>query len=251
MRATALAVLLVVLATWVGRAELPDLSGIWAMVQVFQQTAVLPIVGEVSRTSWVAQFVEVSQDGGLLTMVDRYCFTEVDDGTPLVHTEIPDEFMAALAPTPRTAVVRETEEGVMFEQPDYIEVRGAVLDEPATDPLPVEPLDPRVFDQDGDGQPGMTVRVTVLAIVRGETYIVQRVRYRLHGSVIGPDRIEGRIEWIDEQSVLEATNPLLEADTIGAPDPDPTVHRFVMVRADPSWTCETLRERLAELLGEE
>jgi hypothetical protein len=251
MRTGTILALLLTLVSCRSVAELPDLSGIWAMVQVFPQIAVLPIAGEVPRTSLVAQFVEVAQDGGTLTMVDRYCFTEVDDGTPLVHTEIPDAFMAALTPTPRTASVRETEEGVTFEQPTYVEVRGAVLEDPAIDPLPVDPLDPRVIDQDGDGQPGMTVRVTVIAIIRGETYIVQRVQYRLIGRVVGSDRIEGRIEWTDEQSVLAATNPLLEADTIGMPDPDPAAHRFVMIRVDPSWTCETLRARLSEILGVE
>jgi hypothetical protein len=29
-----------------------------------------------------------------------------------------------------------------------------------------------LVDQDGDGRPGMTVHVTVLGIIRGETYLV-------------------------------------------------------------------------------
>ncbi len=230
-------------------AELPDLSGTWAMVQIFPQIAVLPIAGEVPRSSTVVQFVDVEQDGATLTMNDRYCFTLVDDGTPLVKTEIPPEFMTALLPTPRTALLVESEEGIQFDQLPYVEVRGATLDDPVLDSLPTDPLDPRVFDQDGDGKPGMTVRVTVLGIVEGETYIVQRVQYRLIGWVIGADRIEGRIEWTDEQSVLDATNPLLEADTIGWPDPDPAAHRFVMIRVDPSWTCETLLAKLEEILA--
>lgn len=231
-----------------GAAEIPDLSGTWAMVQVFPQIAVLPLAGEVPRSSTVVQFVDVAQDGETLTMRDRYCFTVVDDGTPLVKTEIPDAFMSALVPTPRIAVLRASDEGVAFQAANYVEVRGATLDDPVADPLPLDPLDPRVIDQDGDGQPGMTVRVTVLGIVKGETYIVQRVQYRLTGWVAGPDRIEGRIEWTDEQVVLAATNALLEADTIGRHDPDPAAHRFVMVRVDPEWTCETLRERLSEIL---
>ena len=250
MRRNAIVWLLLALSCCAGAAEIPDLSGTWAMVQVYPQIAVLPLAGEVPRSSTVVQFVDVTQDGEVLTMRDRYCFSVVDDGTPLVKTEIPEAFMAALAPMPRSAVLRSTDEGIAFEAANYVEVRGAALDDPVADPLPVDPLDPRVIDQDGDGQPGMTVRVTVLAIVEGETYVVQRVQYRLSGWVIGPDRIEGRIEWSDEQVVLAATNPLLEADTIGRHDPDPAAHRFVMARADPSWTCETLRERLSEILGD-
>jgi len=249
MRRAMVAVLLLAGLARPAVAELPDMVGTWAMVQVFPQIAVLPFAGEVRRTSIVAQFVEVTQDGAALTMIDRYCFTNVDDGTPIVRTEIPASFIASLRPTARTATLRETDEGISFEQPPYLEVRGALLDDPASDPLPTDPLDPRVVDQDGDARPGMTVRVTVLGIVQGETYVVQRVWYRLTGSMVDAGRIEGRIEWTDEQTVLDATNPLLKADTIGYPDPDPAAHRFVMVRVDPSWTCDTLRERLEEILG--
>jgi len=249
MRTGTVLVLVLALMSYGSLAELPHLSGRWAMVQIYPQIAVLPIAGEVPRSSLVVQFVDIAQEGAALTMLDRYCFTDVEDGTPLVKTEIPEAFMASLVPAPRVGTLRETDEGIAFEGASYVEVRGAALDDPATDPLPTDPLDPRVIDQDGDGHPGMTVRVTVLGIVEGETYIVQRVQYRLSGWLIGPDRIEGRVEWIDEQSVLAATNPLLEADTLGWPDPDPTAHRFVMARVDETWTCEALRERLAELLG--
>jgi len=246
--ATTVILLVALLGCWVA-AGLPDLSGTCAMIQILLQIAVLPLVGEIPRTSIVAQSVDVVQEGATLTMTGRYCFIDVDDGTPLVKTEIPAAFISSVTPGPRTAQLRETEGGIEFKQPIYLEVRGAVLDDPAADPLPTDPFDPRVFDQDGDGRPGMTVRVTILGIVQGETYVVQRVRYRLIGRVIGSDRIEGRIDWIDEQSVLDATNALLKADAMGTPDPDPSAHRFVMVRVDASWTCETLRERLPEILG--
>lgn len=244
-------VTLALLLGFCATAEVPDLSGTWAVIQVFRGVAVLPLAGEVPRTSVVAQFVSIEQDGANLTLLGRYCFTDVDDGTPLVETVIPEVFTASLAPTPRAAVLRETDDGVVFDQPAYVEVRGAVLEDPANDPLPDDPLDPRIVDQDGDGRPGMTVRITVLGIVEGETYVVQRVTDRMIGPVIDADRIEGRIEWTDEQSVLAATNPLLEIDTAGGPDSDPAASRFVMVRVDPSWTCETLRERLAAILREE
>jgi len=249
VRTVVCAVLLSVVGACAVLANPPDLSGPWAMVQIYPQIAILPLAGEVPRSSTVVQFVDITQDADLLTMVDRYCFTDVDDGTPLVKTVIPPGFMASLRPSPRTGFVRESEEGTVFESAPYLEVRGAVLDDPAVDPLPTEPDDPRVIDQDSDGHPGMTVRVTVLGIVEGETYVVQRVTYHMTGRLVAPDRIEGRIDWTDEQTVLEATNPLLEADTIGAPDPDPAAHRFVMIRVDPAWTCETLRERLGEILG--
>jgi len=202
------------------RGALPDIAGRWAMVQVYRQTAVLPFAGEVPRTSYVVQLVEVEQDGATLTMRDVYCLTYVDEGKPLVNTEIPALFMAALRPLPRTATLSEDGDEIVFAQPPYLEVRGAVLENAQADELPTDPDDPRVFDQDGDGHPGMTVSVKILGIIEWQTFVVQRVRYSLRGTVVGPDRVEGRIEWSDEQTVLEATNALLKADTIGIPNPD-------------------------------
>ena len=250
MRVTRLALLVCLVFSPLATGEVPILDGRWAMVQVYPQIALLPIAGEVTRSSMVAQFVEVEQNGAMLTMRDAYCFTIVDDGTPLVETVIPDAFMASLMPEPRTAILVEQTASVRFESSTYTEVRGVILDDPAFDPLPDGPEDPRVVDQDGDGNPGMTVRVSILGLIGGETYVVQRVSYRLSGVVIGPDRIEGTIDWSDEQVVLGATSPLLEADTIGALDPDPEAHRFVMVRVDETWTCEALRESLEQILGE-
>lgn len=219
------------------------------MVQVYPQTAVLPFAGEVSRASYVVQWVDIEQDGSVLTMRDRYCLTFVDDGTLLVSTEIPTAFMEALRPTARTANLSGQEGKVRFIQDQYLEVRGALLENPGTDELPTAPDDPRVLDQDGDGNPGMTVSVKILGIMEGQTYIVQRVQYALSGIVVAPDRIEGTITWSDEQTVLEATNPLLKVDTIGYPDPDPAKHIFVMIRLQESLTCEWLAEHWWELFG--
>ena len=248
-RRTALGMLLVVLLGEGSFGTIPDLEGTWAMVQVYPQTAVLPFAGEVTRTSYVVQWVDIEQDGNVLTMRDRYCLTFVDDGTLLVSTEIPVAFMASLMPTVRTASLSEQEGDVRFVQDPYLEVRGALLENPGTDELPTEPDDPRVFDQDEDGFPGMTVFVKILGILDGRTYIVQRVQYVLSGIVVAPDRIEGTIEWSDEQTVLEATNPLLKADTIGYPDPDLTKHVFIMVRVQEPLACEWLLEHWWEFFG--
>ncbi len=230
-------------------AQWPDLEGRWAMIQVYPQIAVLPFAGEVSRTSYVVQMVEIVQSGAALTLLDRYCLTHVEDGTPLVVTTIPRAFMASLRPQPRTAILSETDDGLSFVQAPYVEVRGALLEDEIADALPTEAADPRVIDQDGDGNPGLTVFVLILGIVEGETYIVQRVMTELTGTVVFSDRIEGTIQWTDEQSVLEASNPLLKVDTIGYPDPDPTAHRFLMVRVDENWTCDRLSEEWATLFN--
>jgi len=251
---------LVVLAIWatgvlswphVFANDVPDLSGRWAMMQIYPQTATLPFAGEVLRTSTVLQLVDVEQDGTALTLRDVYCHTDIDDGTSLVKTTIPSAFMQSLRPATRTAtlVAKSTVPAWRFVQPPYVEVRGAMLASPETDPLPDDPEDPRVFDQDGDGEPGLTVQVTILGIVEGRTFLVQRVRYALDGAVLSNSAIDGSVVWSDEQSVLGATNPLLLVNTESAPDPHPEKHMFIMRRVEEGMTCERLLETWREIFG--
>jgi hypothetical protein len=182
-------------------------------------------------------------------MYDRYCFTVIEESSSLATTEIPAAFMASLRPQPRAAALQEDNGETRFAQPSYLEVRGAVLENPEADALPVDPADPRVIDQDEDGFPGMTVNVSIFGFVEAQIYVVQRVQYELNGVVLSADRIEGLIQWTDEQNVLAATSPLLLAGAESIQDPDPTKHIFVMVRAGEDWTCEWLSEHWREVFG--
>jgi hypothetical protein len=229
--------------------DIPDLEGGWVMLQVYPQIATMPLAGEVAQASYVVQFVSIDQDAETLTMHDSYCFTVVDSGTPLVRTEIPAAFMASLVPSPRTAIITEQDGALVFTQSPYVEVRGAHLKDIGSDDLPVSSEDPRVFDQDEDGKPGMSISVSILGIVMGQTYVVQRVRYTLNGIVISPDWIEGTIDWSDEQNILGVSNPFLDVDASSSPDPDPSKHRFIMIRARDDWTCEWLQEHWGQVFG--
>jgi hypothetical protein len=230
-------------------ASLPDLSGRWAMVQVMPAMAVFPIFGDVELTTIVTALVDVEQTGGTLVLRDAYCFTDVQMNPPVATTRVPEQFMTSLHPVPRSAVLQPCDGGWRFIQPSVTEVRGAVLADPARDPLPTDAADARVIDQDGDGHPGLTVPVTMAGLVTGETYVVQRLRFALDGRLVGADTISGSIEWTSEQHVVAASDMLLLLSYTYRAHPDPTRHVFVMRRVDLDWTCETTRERLPSLLS--
>ena len=248
-RCLVLALMFVALVSVVGLGVFPDLSGDWAMLQVYPLVAELPLGGTSSQTSYVVQFVTIEQDEEQLTMTDRYCFTVVEDDSPLSDTVIPDAFMAALRPKPRTATLADEGGETLFVQERYVEVRGATLDDEANDLLPNDLDDPRIFDQDEDGSPGMTVVIKLLGFLNEEIYVVQRVQYALSGVVVSPDRIEGSVDWSDEQMILDATSSMLMAESSSTPDPDPAKHIFIMLRLQEDWTCEDLREQWREVFG--
>lgn len=227
----------------------PDLSGDWAVVQVLVATADLPIVGSLRIDTIVGALTHITQSGSTLILQDRYCFTDAEPSTFLFTTNIADTVMQSIVPEPRTATLSLVDCDIRFNQDWYTEVRGAILEDPEAEALPIDPEDPRLVDLEGDGHPGMTINASILGLFTGEGYAVQRYRYRLAGTVFNADTIVGYVDWTSEQTVVEATNPLFMEAFSDDTDPDPTKHKFVMIRIDETWTCETLREQLPTILG--
>ncbi len=227
----------------------PDLSGDWAMAQVLVAVADLPVVGRVTIDTTVGVLTHATQSGSQVIFQDRYCFTDAKPSTWLFRTNISDVVMQSIQPAPRQTRLVVDDCDIRLQQDWYTEVRGALLEDPEGDTLPIQPDDPRVIDVEGDGRPGMTIQASILGIFSGEGYAVQRYRYRLDGSVFNPNLIVGLIDWTSEQNILAATHSLFMESFTDATDPDPAKHRFVMVRTDGTWTADTLRDQLPELLA--
>ncbi len=230
-------------------ADPPDLCGRWALIEIMPAIAELPFFGEVELTTTSGLFVDIAQDELQLTLTYSYSFIDAIMNPPFVHITVPDAFVASLTDPLCKGSLKKTKSGWRFVQERHIEVRGAVLDDPENDPLPTNPRDGRVVDQDGDGNPGLTVPVVAVGIVSGDTYVVHRLSYALEGSLIDDDTIRGMIDWTGEQIVLAATDAFLSMSYTYRPAPDPTLRCFVMRRVDDGWTDATLRSNLAALIA--
>lgn len=226
----------------------PDLSGRWMTVQRLVAIAELPFIGEVTILTTIGLFSDVCQSRSRLTIQDAYCFTDIAVSTELFVTDISDATMRSIQPDPRSAELRVEEGEIRFVHDWHTEIRGAVLDDPVNDELPNYRSDPRVIDQEGDGQIGFTIPAEIVGMFGGDTYVVQRFRYRLEGRLVDSDTIIGTIEWSTEQVILWATDGLLMMSYTQSIDPDPSVHRFLMRRIDESWDCDSIRDRLEPLL---
>lgn len=231
-------------------ASLPDLSGTWAQVQIYSEVVDFPILGKKKRTTMIVLLLRMEQEGRNIKLREEYCATDIESGTRMVSTSLPDAFLRSLGKTRRSAHLEHSDEGIRFVQPWTTDVRGARLENIESDPLPTKADDPRLVDQDGDGKPGVTARAKIFDLVNAEVYAVQRVRYRLTGTVFGADRIEGLIEWSDEHVVLGSSPSLPWTDAPGAPDPEPCRSRFISVRVAPDTDCATLRKSWKDLFSE-
>jgi hypothetical protein len=125
---------------------------------------------------------------------------------------------------------------------------GIRLDDPATEPLPVDPADPRIVDDDGDGKPGITVTVRVSDDLAGEVYLARREIFAYEASLVEPDLLSGTVTDRSEQLVIGASDPAF-ATTGGdfVQHPDLTKSPILLRRVGPDWDCDRLaaeRDRL-------
>lgn len=191
-----------------GEANSPLVPGLYASRQSFSAIVKTPPLGR-RQTGITVSFAlhDVTLEDGILMASTRFCSVEpIPFGG--VKSTMPEEFIAAMA-SPRVAVQVEGPEGgpwtVDFDQ--WTIVIGAELDDPASDPLPEDKKDPRVTDPDDDGKPGATVHLS--GMIKGRTYVVQRLTRGMHGSLTADGRMKGTLSGRAEQTTLGASNPLL------------------------------------------
>ena len=230
------------------------------MVQITSEIVKIPIVGNRTRTNTTHLRLIIEQSDDALSVLETNCGTDIDDGTMMVNTTIPDAFLLSLGVTERTArleLVSETDPSTGNTAPECrivfpwnTQVLGARLEDPENEALPMDAADPRVFDQDNDGYPGMTVRVGIMGLINGEVYVVQRNRNRLIGAVVSLGFIRGTIEWETEQVILGASSPFLASGGQGSPDPDPERNFFLARRIDPLLDCADIQQMDFLLLGD-
>lgn len=193
-----------------------DLDGRWALVQSTATIADVPVAGRIHARTTVVSFHDLVSTETSLRGAGTLCSIAVDSGTSLARTVLPPALRRAL-PSPSFDANLAVVNGrlTLFQAPAPI-VLGARLGR-LDEPLPSEVADTRVFDQDEDGSPGVTVRIE--GIVSGEMHLVQRTWVRLDGTLRVDGTFGGIVRHGLTQSVLDATSPFLRSPPRAAPAP--------------------------------
>ncbi len=221
-------------------AEL-DVEGTWVKLvstKVLNETIV---GGEEEAKNVSVLRIDIEQEGEDLEVFSEVCSLEIIEESTLADTTIPDSFVESLEPTTRLGSVADGQFELFW---DY-EVRGVEFEsgqDPETEPLPTDADDPRVFDQNGDGNPGLTIEIDA-SIASGDVYVIQRGSDRFESTVVDDGEISGIVDWEDEQEILGASNDLLlTAEPENRPHPDEDASYFEMIRLgdDEADDCDTL-----------
>jgi hypothetical protein len=226
--------------------RLPDMTGIWAQWEVGASITQVPVLGEVHTQGVAIMRWVVTQNGGTLAIQQELCTLLLISDSELAATIVPDAFIASVPLMDKTGSVEALGASFRFTMDLTPELFGVDLVDPLNDLLPTTADDPRVIDQDGDGHPGMTVFIT--GMMDGAAYVVQRNLRTLDGTFVSDDRIEGLVDWNQEQNVIDSDNEILAANPPSSiTDPDPEKSPFVAVRIPEDWDCASLLARQDEL----
>jgi len=220
------------------------LTGTWARAEWLEARAVFPALGETLTHTLTIQRVLLTHEGAVAEMQGEVCAVLMDNASGLVEIVPSPAFVDAIVFQPRAAALEQDADGtIAWREPRVWDVRGADLEEPASDPLPTSPEDVTVIDLDQDGHPGVTVRVS--GILDGEIYVTQRQWTELEGRIDSPDRVAGALAWGDEQTVLGADNAILQGFEAAS---EPVDGRFVLVRVE-GLGCDAIVAARDDLFG--
>lgn len=198
----------------------------------------LPIGRGLSSTRSLV-LVELRREGDRWVQRQKTCAIAIEGSPRMVQTRIPDAFLAAL-PVTEAEVQLQPEAGGWRYTVDLGRQRIGWKHDEGREGLPQTPEDPRVFDADHDGNPGLTLEVSVPLFGTHEVYLVQDSHARLDGRLV-PRGAEGNITTLRlDQRVLDATSRLFarhppEVETRN------DASRFRLQRVDEGTTCASLQ----------
>lgn len=223
------------------------LGGTWAKQMVFySESSALRITTRTKVERLL--LVRATSDGDRLVTTEEHC--EVNSvSSAAAKVDFPEALKRALPTRYQTFTLSDEAGQLRLSAPTSVEVLGARLADAAGDTLPQSPSDPRVFDLDGDGQPGVTVQVkgrVVLVNIDARVYLTQRTLIQESGTLRDAQTIAGPLHWSMEQYTMGSDNGLLArlTPTI-TPRLDGSV--FTMRKLSDDATCATVKARYASL----
>lgn len=223
-----------------------DVSGRWAYLEVQTQIVQAPAMADPFQNVVVtAVLLDQTQAGDSVAGTGTVCHRHTDGS--VVAVAIPDRVIENIDPFPYTATY--SADGSYVMDPVYM-LLGYVPDDPTdVSELPTSADDERVYDQDGDGNPGVTMVLS--GLMDGLVYAVQWNRIVPAGATVAEDRIEGLLEFDLDENVIGSDPPLIaRLATEAFPDPEPCWSTFQMVRVPDDADCDWLKAELVTLFPE-
>jgi hypothetical protein len=185
-------------------------------------------------------FNDFTEVDGEIVDQGSFCFSEQRTDQP-IQTSLSDAATQAIRPPAVTVEVDTVDGTLRVQRPATPTPVGIRLDDPFTESLPTDPNDPRIVDDDGDGKPGITVKIEVTPELVGELYIARREIFAYEAFLTEPDLLTGVVSDESEQLVIGASDPIFASSPANwAQHPDPAKSPIILRRVDADWDCDRL-----------
>lgn len=182
-----------------------DMNGTWLMVHEQSNCVALPgteLVDEALSVTF--ELVRFEQSGGRVHETREICALSL---YPVLGFESTFPPVAARSTNPFEVVdsyVSGIDIGGSYSSGIEHQLFGVNLEDPLSDEMPTDATDPRVYDGDNDGNPGLT-----LIVGRDcEMYVAQRSSIRYRGLFATPNQIVGESSTLYAQVVLGSSSLL-------------------------------------------
>ena len=218
-----------------------ELEGRWAHFDVVSYE------DDVMRTLIISTgFADLELRDGELWNVQRFCHADTVSDQD-IEVSISDAATSAIIPVDTPVEVTEEDGRLRVVRPATPTGIGIDLADPANDTLPTDPNDPRIVDDDGDGNPGVTSRIILTEEIQGELYIARREIFSYDVTQESPDRMVGTITDSSEQLILGASNDIVLTPAQWEQIDDPERNPVIWQRVDDDCDCERLASERDEL----
>ena len=195
-------------------------------------------------------FTDFYLEDGKLMQTDRFVRATQKLSRKNASSGISDEAVQAIKPR-----VQEVE--LSFEDGKWQLYRPATpsllgISGDPNQPLSKDPNDPNLTDPDMDGNPGVTVSISVGKNFKGEIYITRREIFINYLTLNGNGTLSGYVEDRSEQFVVGASMKILNQESNNVQHPDVGMNPVLLVPIDPNIdTLEELMEIRDEIFPKE
>lgn len=175
------------------------LTGIFAVEATIDARVVVPVqLRQLLRLRMV-------QRGNRIRQKTTLCAFKLPEVENVATLEIPPALQSLIQQkaTEAEGEILVPGEQLHYVPPPFLVVVGAKLANPASDALPTKDDLRAALDEDGDGQPGVTLNAKVLTCTMTRSlYVALRTSGSLFGTVATPDLITGKVDVHVTQSIL-------------------------------------------------
>jgi len=176
-------------------------------------------------------FTDFYLDEGKLMQADRFVHASQKLSRKNASSGISDEAVQAIKPRVQEVDLSFKDGRWHVYRPATPSLLGITGD--AMKPLSTDPDDPNLTDPDQDGNPGVTVSISVGRFFKGEIYIIRREIFSNHVILNNNGTLSGHVEDRSEQFVVGASKKILNQPSNSIQHPDRGLSQILLVPIDP------------------